>query len=218
MHDAPSIARMIDHTLLAPEATAAEVEALCAEAAELGVLAVCVSPSMLPLAAGSLADGIVLATVVGFPSGAHRAETKRDEAARAVDHGAAEVDMVVDLGRVRSGGFVEVGEEIALVRTVVPGVLKVIVESAVLDDDELVEVCRIAVGAGADFVKTSTGFHARGGATTHAVALMRATVGPDIGVKASGGIRSGEQALAMVAAGATRIGTSSSAKILADLG
>lgn len=218
--DRAGVARLIDHTLLKPEATEADVERLCAEAVELGVLAVCVSPSMVPVARRALAGHDVrLACVAGFPSGAHHRGIKANEAALAVEEGVDEVDMVVDLGIVKAGRWLDVGKEIALVRTAVPApkVLKVILESAVLTDDEIREVCEAAVTAGADFVKTSTGFHPSGGASVEAVRLMRATVGPEIGVKASGGIRSAEAALAMIDAGANRLGTSSTAAILADL-
>lgn len=215
--DRAAVAALIDHTLLKPEATDAQVEALCREANELGVAAVCVSPSMLPLAPSMLAPGIRVACVAGFPSGAHHAAVKVAEAARAVADGADEVDMVINLAAAMSGQWPIVGAEIAEVRAVVPGVLKVIIESALLDDDGIVAACSAAVDAGADFVKTSTGFHPAGGASEHAVRLMRATVGADVGVKASGGIRSAEAALAMIDAGANRLGTSASAAILAAL-
>lgn len=211
---------MIDHTLLAPEATAAAVLELCAEAVELGVGAVCVSPRWVPAAVDRLGgSGVAVATVVGFPSGAHRSPAKGDEARLAVADGADEVDMVVALGEVMAGHWDEVGRDVAAVRSACPApvVLKVIVESALLDAGQLERVCRAAVAAGADYVKTSTGFHPAGGASVEAVENMRAAVGPDIGVKASGGIRDAETALAMIAAGATRIGASASAAILAGL-
>jgi deoxyribose-phosphate aldolase len=214
-----AVAAMIDHTLLKPEATAAQVQALCEEASALGVLAVCVSPSMLPLGSGWLREGILVASVVGFPSGGHHVEVKAAEAAQARANGADEVDMVVDLGLAKAGAWGAVRSEIEAVRLAAPrpATLKVIIESAVLTDDEIVAACRAAAEAGADFVKTSTGFHPAGGATVEAVALMRQTVGPGVGVKASGGVRTAEAALAMIAAGANRIGTSSSAAILAGL-
>ena len=215
----PQVARMIDHTLLRPEATASDVAALCAEAGELGVFSVCVSPSRLPLAAGLLAPGVALAVVCGFPSGAHHAAVKAAEAAASVDQGAGEIDMVIDLGRARSGDWAGVEAEIAAVRAAAPApvVLKVIIESAVLTDDEIVAACRASEAAGADFVKTSTGFHPAGGASVGAVELMARTVGGRLGVKASGGIRTTETALAMIAAGATRLGLSASAAVLAGL-
>ena len=212
---------MIDHTLLAPEATAARVVDLCAEAVDLGVGAVCVSPRWVPAAVARLSgSGVAVATVVGFPSGAHRSPAKGDEARLAVADGADEIDMVVALGEVVAGNWDEVERDVAAVRAASPApvVLKVIVESALLDDDQLDRVCQVAVAAGADYVKTSTGFHPSGGASVAAVERMRAAVGPGIGVKASGGIRDAEVALAMIAAGATRIGASASAAILAGLG
>ena len=209
------VAGLIDHTLLKPEATAAEVAALCDEARTLGVLAVCLSPSMLPVDG----TGLVVATVCGFPSGKHTSAVKAFEAAAAVAAGADEVDMVIDVGAAIAGDIDAVQADIAAVRAAVPapGVLKVIIESAALDDDTIVAVCRAAEAAGADFVKTSTGFHPRGGASAHAVRLMAQTVGGRLGVKASGGIRSTEAALEMLAAGATRLGLSGSAAVLAGL-
>jgi deoxyribose-phosphate aldolase len=213
------VARMIDHTLLAPEATADEVAAVCAEAAELGVFAVCISPSQLPLPTGVLSADVALACVAGFPSGAHQAEVKAAEAALAVEHGAVEVDMVIALGAATEGRWDDVRAEIELVRAAVPAprLLKVIIESAVLDPTSIVAACRAAEAAGADYVKTSTGFHRAGGATVEAVRLMRDTVGDRLGVKASGGIRTTEAALALIEAGATRIGASACRAILAGL-
>jgi deoxyribose-phosphate aldolase len=216
--DRAGLALYIDHTLLTPEAPPAAVERLCREAGELGVVAVCLSPSMLPIAAGWLAPGVRTACVVGFPSGAHHADVKAAEAARAVGDGADEVDMVINLGLAKACRWTGVRLEIETVRAVVPGVLKVIIESGVLSADEIVAACRAAVDAGADFVKTSTGFHPSGGATIDAVRLMRETVGPTIGVKASGGIRTVETALAMIDAGASRLGSSSTRTILDGLG
>ena len=211
--DAASVARYIDHTLLKPEATRADVEALIAEAAELGTYSVCVSPSMLPL---TVPDGLKVAVVCGFPSGKHLSSIKAAEASAAVDAGADEVDMVIDVGAAKEKRYPDVEADIAAVRAAVPAptVLKVIIESAALDDDEIVGVCQAAVRAGADFVKTSTGFHPAGGASVHAVKLMRQTVGPDLGVKASGGVRTMEQAEEMIAAGATRLGVSGSRALL----
>jgi deoxyribose-phosphate aldolase len=212
------LARMIDHTLLAPEATVEQVAALCADANGLGVAAVCVSPSMLPLPPGLLLDDIASCTVVGFPSGAVDARVKAFEASLAFAGGAVEIDMVVNLGLVKLGDWAGVEHEIATVGAAVPHALvKVIVESGALTDAELVEVCRVAESAGADFVKTSTGFHPSGGATAHAVELMARAVDGRLGVKASGGIRDAAKALEMVNAGATRIGTSSTKAILEGL-
>lgn len=208
---------MIDHTLLRPEATAGEIVALCQEATELQVAAVCVSPSQLPLLAG-LGDGIAIAAVVGFPSGAHQPAVKAHEAEVAVDAGATELDMVINLGLASAGEWRAVGHDIGAVRDAAPGVLlKVILESALLSDDELVQACVVAQSSGADFVKTSTGFHPAGGATVQAVTRMRAAVGGAVGVKASGGIRDAATALAMVEAGATRLGCSATRAILDGL-
>jgi len=213
------LARMVDHTLLRPEATADDVAALCAEAADLGVFSVCISPSFLPLPAGLLAAGIATCTVVGFPSGKHHAAVKAAEAARAVDEGADEVDMVVDLGAIRAGQWRTTAREVAEVRAATAGaVLKVILETAALSDDEVVRACVVCQEAGADFVKTSTGFHPAGGATTHAISLMAGTVGSTMGVKASGGIRTARAALDLVAAGATRLGLSGTRAVLDGLG
>ncbi|WP_188550306.1 deoxyribose-phosphate aldolase [Sediminivirga luteola] len=207
------VASLIDHTLLKPEATAEQVGALVSEAKELGVLAVCVSPSALPLVAPG---NLIVATVCGFPSGAHASAVKAEEAADAAAKGAAEIDMVVNLGAVKAGDFDAVEADIAAVREAAPApvVLKVIIESAALTDEEIVECCRRAEAAGADFVKTSTGFHPSGGASAHAVRLMRQTVGERLGVKASGGIRTAEAARQMLDAGASRLGLSGSATVL----
>ena len=210
------VAHMVDHTLLKSEATAAQVAELVVEARRLGAYSVCVSPSLLPL---KDLGPLKVAVVCGFPSGAHQAEVKAVEAARSVADGADEIDMVINLGFATTGRYDAVQEEIAAVRAAVPApvVLKVIIESAVLTDEQIVGVCRAAEAAGADFVKTSTGFHPAGGASTHAVGLMATTVGGRLGVKASGGIRSTETALEMIAAGATRLGLSGTEKVLAGL-
>lgn len=207
-----AVADMIDHTLLAPEATPAEVDALIADARKLGVYAICISPSMLPVRA----PGLVVATVAGFPSGKHHSLVKGAEARLAVDQGAAEVDMVIDVGAALAGDFNAVLADIITVReaTADRAVLKVIIESAALTDAAIVGACRAAEQAGADFVKTSTGFHPAGGASAHAVRLMAETVGGRLGVKASGGIRTAEDAAAMIEAGATRLGLSKSAVVL----
>ncbi|PXX65056.1 deoxyribose-phosphate aldolase [Nocardia tenerifensis] len=204
---------MIDHTLLAPGATPDDVAALIQEARELGVLAICVSPSMLPLRA----PGLVVATVAGFPSGKHHSLVKGAEARLAVDQGAAEVDMVIDVGAALAGDYNAVLADILTVREAMGdrAVLKVIIEAAALPDAAIVEVCRAAERAGANFVKTSTGFHPAGGASVHAVELMAATVGGRLGVKASGGIRTAEAAAELIAAGATRLGLSKSSEVLA---
>jgi deoxyribose-phosphate aldolase len=213
--DAAGLARYIDHTLLKPEATQADVAALIAEAVELGVYSVCVSPSMLPLTIPADAD-LKVAVVCGFPSGKHASAIKAAEAALSVSQGADEVDMVIDIGTAKAGRFDLVEADISAVRAEIPapGILKVIIESAALTDDEIVGACRAAVAAGADFVKTSTGFHPTGGATVHAVRLMSETVAGAAGVKASGGVRSHADALAMIEAGATRLGVSGSKAVL----
>jgi deoxyribose-phosphate aldolase len=207
------VAAMIDHTLLAPEATAADVANTIAEARELGVYAVCLSPSMLPVTA----PGLVVATVAGFPSGKHHSLVKGTEARFAVEQGAAEVDMVIDIGAAVAGDYNAVLADIVTVREAVEdrALLKVIIESAALSDAAIVEVCRAAERAGADFVKTSTGFHPAGGAEVRAVRLMRETVGGRLGIKASGGIRPAAAAAELIDAGATRLGLSRSADVLA---
>ena len=214
------LARIIDHTLLAPDASPGQLAMLCSEATELGVGTVCVSPNRLPLAENALPNGTALAAVVGFPSGSHRPEIKAAEAALALAEGAVEIDMVIDLGLVAAGLWDRLEAEIATVRAAVPAPnhLKVIIETAWLGSDRrIVAACRAAEAAGADYVKTSTGFHPAGGASFHAVALMAATVDGRLGVKASGGIRDTATALAMVDAGATRLGCSASRAILDGL-
>ena len=212
------LAQYLDHTLLKPEATAEQVGVLCEEANELHVAAICVSPSMLPLVEGLLEPGIAVCTVIGFPNGAVDARIKAHEASLAYAAGATEIDMVINLGFVKIGDWEALEEEIAGVASAAPlALLKIIIETAALTDAEIVECCRVAESGGADYVKTSTGFHPGGGATVAAVALMAKTVGDRLGVKASGGIRDTATALAMIDAGATRIGTSSSRAILEGL-
>ncbi len=216
------LAALVDHTLLKPEATPTDVAALVAEAAELGVYAVCVSPSMVPVAVEAGAGLVRVAAVAGFPSGKHLSAVKAREAAAAIASGATEIDMVIDVGAALAGDLAAVRSDIEAVRVATAGtVLKVIVESAVLlgqaDGRTLADVCRVAEVAGADFVKTSTGFHPAGGASVRAVALMAETVGGRLGVKASGGIRSTADALAMLDAGATRLGLSGTRAVLDGL-
>lgn len=215
MHRA-DVAALIDHTLLKPEATPAQVQALLADAAALGTYSICVSPDQLPVAA---VGGVKIATVCGFPSGAHHSVVKATEAADSVARGADEVDMVINLSKATTDDFAAVEADIRAVRGACPApvVLKVIIESAALTDDQIVGCCRAAEAAGADFVKTSTGFHPSGGASVHAVRLMAQTVGGRLGVKASGGIRTAADAVAMIDAGATRLGLSASAAILAEV-
>lgn len=206
------LAKTVDHTLLKPEATRADVEALIAEAADLGTYSVCVSPNMLPV---TVPEGLKVAVVCGFPSGKHDSSIKAAEARLAASQGADEVDMVIDVGAAIEGRYADVEADIRAVREAIPGVvLKVIIESAALNDEQIVAVCEAARAAGADFVKTSTGFHPAGGASVHAVELMARTVGGELGVKASGGIRSWADATAMIAAGATRLGLSSTRAVL----
>lgn len=206
------LAHTIDHTLLRPDATQAEVEAVVAEAASLGTYSVCLSPSFLPL---QLPGDLKLAVVCGFPSGKHHASIKAAEAALSAEQGADEIDMVIDIGAAIEGRYDSVQAEVRAVRRAAPNVvLKVILETAALGDEAIVACCRAAEAAGADFVKTSTGFHPAGGATAHAVALMRQTVGDRLGVKASGGIRSRAAAEEMLAAGANRLGVSGTAAVL----
>ena len=216
------VAAVIDHTLLKPEATEADVVALLTEAADLGVYAVCVSPPMVS-AAAQVPGGPVVAAVAGFPSGKHLPAIKAEEAAHAVADGAREVDMVIDVGAACSGELDVVRAEVAAVRSAVPNaVLKVIVESAVLlergGEPLLADICRVCEDAGADFVKTSTGFHPSGGASVRAVEVMAGVVGGRLGVKASGGIRTAQTAIEMLDAGATRLGLSASRAVLDGLG
>lgn len=205
--------KLIDHTLLAPEATTDDIEKLVREAEELGAYSVCVSPSMLPI---SVPPTLKVTAVCGFPSGAHTSEVKALEAQLAADNGAEEIDMVINVGRAKEHDWDYITKDIKLVRDTLAKevLLKVIIESACLTDEEIVKACTCAESAGADFVKTSTGFHRAGGATIHAVEIMRATLGNRLGVKASGGIRDRETAMAMVAAGANRLGLSRSRAIL----
>ena len=210
-----SLARTVDHTLLKPEATDAQVAALAADAAELGVFSICVSPSRLPVA---VADGLVVCTVVGFPSGAHESEVKAAEAALAVQRGATEVDMVVDLGQVVAGAWGAVEADVTAVKAACGDVLlKVIVEAAALTPEQVAQACRRSEAGGAQYVKTSTGLHPSGGASVDVVRLMRETVGDRLGVKASGGIRDTATAVALLEAGASRLGLSGTRAVLEGL-
>lgn len=211
--------QIVDHTLLAPTATPDEIEALCRDARDNRFYSVCVSPTYVARAA-SLVEGsdVHVCTVVGFPSGAHTSAVKAYETRTAVEDGADEIDMVMNLASAKAHDWAAVENDIRAVVEAAQGrVVKVILETCVLEDDEIVAACTAARAAGADFVKTSTGF-AGGGATTHAVQLMRETVGSDMGVKASGGIRTAADLDAMVAAGATRIGSSAGAALLTAQG
>ena len=214
--NAAGLAAIVDHTFLQSTGTRAEAEQAAAEAARLGAYSVCVSPSMLPLAGIGIGAGPRITAVCGFPSGKHHSSVKAAEAREAVRNGANEIDMVIDVGAVRAGDYDAVERDISAVREAVPAptVLKVILETAALTDEQIVRCCTAAESSGADFVKTSTGFHPDGGATTHAVELMARTVAPRLGVKASGGIRDWAAAQAMIAAGATRLGLSGTADVL----
>jgi deoxyribose-phosphate aldolase len=201
--------------MLRPEATRAEIETAAREAVELGCASVCVQPSMVSFAAEVVGDRIVVCSVVGFPHGATLSRVKADEAAAAVALGAGEIDMVIDLSLVAEGDFASATADVAAVRESVPGVvLKVIVESALWSPSQLRAVCDASVSGGADYVKTSTGFHPAGGASIEAVGSMAETVGTRARVKASGGIRSLDQAMAMIDAGADRLGLSATAAVL----
>ncbi len=213
----PGIASVIDHTILKPDATRADVMKVCAEARQYGFASVCVNPHWVPLVKRELAGtNVKVCSVVGFPLGATSTEAKVAEAAAALRSGAQEIDMVINVGALRSGEPDVVRRDIELVAETAHragAIVKVILETALLDDAQKTEACRLAKQAGADFVKTSTGF-GPSGATAHDVALMRAAVGPEMGVKASGGIRTLQDLQAMTAAGATRIGASASVKIV----
>jgi len=212
-----NLARYIDHTVLKPEATEAQIVQLCEEAQRYHFMAVCVNPIWVKRCA-SLLNGsdTRVATVAGFPLGATLPEVKAYEAQQAVEAGAREVDMVINIGALKGKDYTLVARDMAaVVRVAQEGgaLTKVIIEAVLLDDEEKRTACQLACDAGAEFVKTSTGFSI-GGATTHDVALMREVVGPAVGVKAAGGIKTYADALAMIAAGANRIGASSSVKIM----
>ena len=210
------IARMIDHTLLKPEADEDQIRQLCREAADYCFASVCINPVWVELSAALLRrTGVKVCTVIGFPLGADTTETKAYETRDAIGKGAQEVDMVIDIGLLKSRKYREVKEDIAAVvrASRYNVVVKVILETCLLTDDEKIKACELAVEAGADFVKTSTGF-STGGATVEDIRLMRSVVGPEKGVKASGGVRSFEDASEMIKAGATRIGASAGLKIV----
>lgn len=200
---------LIDHTLLAPDATKERIQKLCDEAKEYHFASVCINPYWVKFAHEELkGSGVNTCTVIGFPLGANATETKVFEATKAIEDGADEIDMVINIGALKDKDYDTVENEIKLLKAVAgEHVLKVIIECCLLTDEEKVKACELAKDAKADFVKTSTGF-SKGGATVEDVALMRKTVGPEMGVKASGGVRTKEEMKAMVEAGATRIGTS----------
>lgn len=214
-----NIASYIDHTLLKPESTESQVIQLCKEAAEFKFASVCINPTWVETAAAELAGTEVkVCTVIGFPLGASTPETKAFETTDAISKGAGEIDMVLNVGALKSGNTDHVKKDIEAVVNAAKGkaIVKVILETCLLTDEEKAAASRLSKEAGADFVKTSTGF-STGGATVEDVKLMRETVGPDLGVKASGGVRSLEDVQAMIEAGATRIGASSGVKIMQGL-
>ncbi|GKU81321.1 deoxyribose-phosphate aldolase [Niallia sp. NCCP-28] len=213
------IAGMIDHTLLKPEAIKQQIISLCEEAKEYSFASVCVNPIWVKTASGLLAGTTVkVCTVIGFPLGATTSATKAFETKDAIENGATEVDMVINIGALKDGNLELVKGDIKAVADAAgnKALTKVIIETSLLTDEEKETACRLAVEAGADFVKTSTGF-STGGATAPDIQLMRKTVGPDIGVKASGGVRSSEDTQKLVEAGATRIGASSGVAIVNGL-
>lgn len=214
-----SIAAMIDHTLLKADATRQEIETLCSEAKEYNFFSVCVNPTWVSAASELLkGSGVKVCTVIGFPLGATTSETKAFEAKNAIELGADEVDMVINIGDLKNQQDVRVENDIRAVVEAAKGkaLTKVIIETSLLTKEEKIRACELAIKAGADYVKTSTGF-STGGATAEDVTLMRNVVGPNIGVKASGGVRSTEDAEKMIQAGATRIGASSGVAILKGL-
>lgn len=216
--NARELAKTIDHTLLKPDATAEQIRKICAEAREYHFASVCVNPSRIALVAEELkGTDVTPCCVVGFPLGAIPSESKAAEAAVAVKNGAREIDMVINIGAAKDGDWALVESDIAAVKAACGSgaKLKVIIETCLLTDDEKVQACQAAMRAHADFVKTSTGF-SKGGATVEDVRLMRGAVGPDMGVKASGGIHNRAEALAMLEAGASRIGASSGIAIVSE--
>ncbi|WP_394580003.1 deoxyribose-phosphate aldolase [Cytobacillus firmus] len=214
-----NVAKMIDHTLLKADATKGQIEKICAEAKEYNFASVCVNPTWVKLSSNLLnGTEVKVCTVIGFPLGASTPETKAFETKNAIENGATEVDMVINIGALKGGDNELVERDIRAVVDAAKGkaLTKVIIETCLLTEEEKVRACELSVKAGADFVKTSTGF-STGGATAEDIALMRKTVGPDLGVKASGGVRSAEDAQKMIEAGATRIGASSGAAIVNGL-
>ena len=214
-----NFARMIDHTLLKAEATKEQIEKLCAEAKQFNFASVCVNPTWVKHSSELLqGSDVLVCTVIGFPLGANTPAVKAFEVKDAIANGANEVDMVINIGALKDKNYDLVQADIAAVVEAAKGsaLVKVIIESCLLTDEEKVKACELAVAAGADYVKTSTGF-STGGATAADIALMRKTVGPDLGVKASGGVRSLEDMKSMVEAGATRIGASSGVAIMNGL-
>lgn len=215
-----SLATYMDHTLLKPEATAADIDRIVAEARQYGTASVCVNPYWVTrVAAGLAGSGVKTCTVIGFPLGATSTASKVAETRDATAHGAQEIDMVINIGELKAGNDDAVRSDISAVANATHGagaLLKVIIETCLLSDEEKRRACELSVAGGADFVKTSTGF-STGGATTADITLMRETVGPELGVKASGGIRTLEAAEAMIEAGATRLGISAAVSILEEV-
>ncbi|MEK4171592.1 deoxyribose-phosphate aldolase [Lysinibacillus sp. FSL L8-0312] len=214
-----NFARMIDHTLLKAEATKEQIEKLCAEAKQFNFASVCVNPTWVKRSSELLqGSDVLVCTVIGFPLGANTPAVKAFEAKDAIANGAKEVDMVINIGALKDKNYEHVQADIAAVVEAAKGsaLVKVIIEACLLTDEEKVKACELAVAAGADYVKTSTGF-STGGATAEDIALMRKTVGPELGVKASGGVRSLDDMKKMVEAGATRIGASSGVAIMNGL-
>ncbi|WP_229759433.1 deoxyribose-phosphate aldolase [Candidatus Uabimicrobium amorphum] len=213
-----SLAKYIDHTLLKPEATPQEIKKICDEALQYNFASVCIQPSYVGLAADLLrGSSVKVCTVIGFPLGSTSSAVKAYEAQLAEKEGAHEIDMVIHVGALKSGGYDYVEEDIrSVVKSVSQGtIVKVILETALLDDNQKIKACELAKKAGADFVKTSTGF-SKGGATASDIALMRRVVGNSMGVKASGGVRNQQAAQLMIRMGASRIGASASVKIVDD--
>jgi len=219
MQPGKPIASVIDHTLLKPEATHDQITQLCEEAREYGFAAVCVNPTNVKLAAELLKGSpVAVCTVIGFPLGATLPEVKAYEAQQTIHHGATEIDMVINIGALKSEDYELVERDIAAVARTCHdngAICKVIIEAALLTEEEKITACQLAKKAGSDYVKTSTGF-GPGGATVEDVTLMRRVIGPSMGIKAAGGIRTLETAKKMIEAGATRIGTSSSLKIVQE--
>ncbi|EOL45339.1 deoxyribose-phosphate aldolase [Enterococcus phoeniculicola] len=208
--------QMIDHTILKADAKEADVLRIIEEAKQHHFYSVCINPTWVSLASKELKDeSVAVCTVIGFPLGANTSATKAFETKNAIENGANEVDMVINIGALKSKQYDAVQADIQAVVDAAKdkALVKVIIEISLLSDEEIIKACELAKAAGADFVKTSTGF-STGGATVEAVKIMRATVGPDMGVKASGGIHNAEEALAMVEAGASRIGTSAGVSIV----
>lgn len=215
-----SLAKYMDHTLLKPEATAADIDRVVAEARQFGTASVCVNPYWVArVAAGLAGSGVKTCTVIGFPLGATSTASKVAETRDATAHGAQEIDMVINIGELKAGNDDAVRSDISAVANAAHeagALLKVIIETCLLSNEEKRRACELSVAGGADFVKTSTGF-STGGATAADIALMRETVGPELGVKASGGIRTLEAAIAMIEVGATRLGVSAAVSILEEV-